>query len=223
MTERQIVRAGHRGRLPVRSQPGDIVRLDPGRGRAGGRDLHALGVADDAGAAAVGENRGELLELGLRVHRGQRRSGSEHAVDRDGSVEAVREHHRHPVAALDSPLREPRRDPVRRAIELREGERALLGDHCSPGGVAACRRPQVVFEGRRRQTRALALDVAGDRVDRAEVLLGDLDVLDRDPVTRTGPPRPARRSRASRSRRARASRPRRPARRRGAGRGSCPR
>ena len=151
MTEPRSSGPGAAGGSPSAVEPGDIVRLDSGRGGAGGCDLHAIGVADDEARPAVGENRGELLELGLRVHRGQRRTGSEHAVDRAGSVEAVREHHRHPVPALDSPLREPRRDPVRRRVELREGERALLGDHCSPGGVAACRRPQVAFEGRRRQ------------------------------------------------------------------------
>ena len=47
-------------------------------------------------------------------------------------------------------------------------------------------------------TAPLALDVAGDRVDRAEVLLGDLDVLRPRSRSGTAPPRPARRSRASR-------------------------
>ena len=127
---------------------------------------------------------GDPVVLGGRVDRHDRRAGPQRRLDRDHGVDAVREHDPDPVAALDARVRACRRRPGRSSScsSPKVTSRSSTTSAARPGSRAASRARSSA--DRRATQDDLRCHEVRDRVDRAEVLLGDLDVIDLQAVAR---------------------------------------
>ena len=96
-----------RRRLPDTAADADDVQQLRRAQRRVCHDVRVARVADGDRRAGVLEEERELLLLGRRVQRRERRPGAQGAVDRDGRLHAVGEHDGDAVAASTPSCRRP--------------------------------------------------------------------------------------------------------------------
>ena len=114
------------------------------------------GVLDEVGVARVAhghlrsrvlEEVGELLLLGGRVQRRERRAGTHGAVDRDRRLHAVGEHDGDAITAPHAELPQAGREPVDRTVELGVRQPPISVDDGRAIGAARRAGAQIVGEG----------------------------------------------------------------------------